>query len=116
MPRPRRGRCVAGEPVVPCFKPRGIPVMKLEQVALALDEFEALRLADYERCYHDAAAARMAVSRPTFGRILAGARHKVADALVNGKLLWIEKDKGREQEGPRPRPRRTGGNYGRSRA
>ena len=44
------------------------PDCRLEEVALSVDEFEALRLADLEGLYQDAAAARMGVSRPTFAR------------------------------------------------
>jgi predicted DNA-binding protein (UPF0251 family) len=63
---------------------------ELEEVVLALDELEALRLADREGQYHQAAARRMKVSRATFGRILETARHKVADALLRGKALRID--------------------------
>jgi predicted DNA-binding protein (UPF0251 family) len=62
---------------------------QLEDVALSVDEFEALRLADLEGLYHDRAAEQMAVSRATFGRIVETARRKVADALVRGKALKI---------------------------
>jgi predicted DNA-binding protein (UPF0251 family) len=62
---------------------------ELQEVALSVDEFEALRLADLEGLYHDRAAERMAVSRATFGRIVETARRKVADALVRGKALKI---------------------------
>lgn len=64
--------------------------MELEEVTLTMDEVEALRLADHEKLYHQEAAKRMEISRPTFGRILDGARGKVADALINGKALNIE--------------------------
>ncbi len=62
----------------------------LEQVALTIDEFEALRLADLEGLYQEQAAEQMNVSRQTFGRILEVAHKKVADALVHGKALSIE--------------------------
>jgi predicted DNA-binding protein (UPF0251 family) len=61
----------------------------LEEVALSVDELEALRLADLEGLYHDRAAASMGVSRATFGRIVETARRKVAEALVQGKALKI---------------------------
>lgn len=57
---------------------------------MTLDEFEALRLADLDGLYQEKAAAEMNVSRPTFSRIIASARLKVADALVHGKALRIE--------------------------
>lgn len=57
---------------------------------LTLPELEALRLADLEGLYQEEAARRMGVSRATFGRILEGARRKVAEALVTGKGLEVE--------------------------
>jgi predicted DNA-binding protein (UPF0251 family) len=65
-------------------------MVRLEEVNLGLDELEAIRLADLEGLYQEEAAVRMNVSRATFGRIIGEARHKVADAVVNGKALTIE--------------------------
>ena len=64
--------------------------MDLQEVRLALDEMESIRLADLEAMYHEDAAQEMGVSRATFGRILEGARRKVAEAIVQGKALRIE--------------------------
>lgn len=72
------------------MKPAGIPARELETVCLGYDEAEALRLADLEGLYQDAAARSMGVSRQTFGRIIESARRKSADALLNGKALRIE--------------------------
>lgn len=80
-------RCVAGFPTFELFKPSGVPFYELTESILSIDEYEALRLADYEGLYQEAAAQRMGISRQTFGRIIESARHKVADALVNGKAL-----------------------------
>jgi predicted DNA-binding protein (UPF0251 family) len=90
MARPRQCRRVAGLPQVTYYKPRGVPLAVLQCVDLTVDEFEALRLADVEHLYQEAAAGRMNVSRQTFGRILETAHAKVADALVHGKALSIE--------------------------
>jgi hypothetical protein len=57
---------------------------------LGEDELEAIRLADFEGLYQEEAAERMHVSRQTFGRIIASARRKVAQALTEGKALRIE--------------------------
>jgi uncharacterized protein len=89
MARPPCPRRVAGPPTCDYFKPRGVPMTQLEEVALTIDELEALRLADLEGLYHDDAAERMGVSRATFGRIVDAARRKVAEALVRGKALKI---------------------------
>jgi predicted DNA-binding protein (UPF0251 family) len=90
MPRPCCRRRIAGAPPAGVFKPAGIPGRFLEEVVLGLDGLEALRLADLEGLYQEEAAARMGVSRATFGRIVADARRRVAEALVEGKLLRIE--------------------------
>ncbi len=57
---------------------------------MTIDELEALRLADALGMYQDEAAARMGISRATFGRIVEAARKKTAEALVHGKSLRIE--------------------------
>jgi predicted DNA-binding protein (UPF0251 family) len=89
MARPeklRRVGCLAGGRA---FKPIGRPVSGLEVEELRLDEFEALRLADLEGLYQEAAAERMGVSRPTFSRILARARTAVARALIEERVLVV---------------------------
>jgi len=90
MPRPKKCRHIKCQPNAYYFKPRGIPLVDLQEVVLTIDEFEAIRLADYKRLYHNEAAAEMRISRATFGRILAQARRKVSDALISGKALKIE--------------------------
>ncbi|MCX5694805.1 MAG: DUF134 domain-containing protein [Candidatus Omnitrophica bacterium] len=88
--RPKKTRWVKCEPGERCFKPRCKPLSKLEGVYLSLDEFEALRLADLEELKQIDAAGLMHVSRSTFSRIVASARKKVADGLVNIKVIRIE--------------------------
>lgn len=90
MSRPRKPRCVRGEPAYVFFKPQGIPLRELELVSLSVEELEALRLADIEGLYQEDAAERMEVSRATFQRVLKEAHTKVATALVEGKALGIE--------------------------
>lgn len=62
----------------------------LDEIRLAMDELEALRLADLEGLYQEDAARAMGVSRQTFARIVDSARRKVAEALVHGKALRID--------------------------
>ena len=90
MSRPQWCRWIAGRPIATVFHPEGIPAPGRIEIVLTLDEFEAIRLADLEGLYQEQAAERMSVSRPTFGRILAVAHRKVAEALVHGKTLKIE--------------------------
>jgi len=90
MVRPKRCRRIASMPGSSLFKPAGVPACSLAEVIVTVDEFEALRLADYEALYQEQAAERMGVSRQTFGRIVEAARKKVAQALVEGLALRIE--------------------------
>ena len=90
MPRPISERHLGAPIAARVMKPAGIPARVLEEVLLGFDEAEALRLADLEGLYQEAAARSMGVSRQTFGRIVEAARRKVADAVLNGKALRIE--------------------------
>lgn len=94
MPRPRKCRRIEGCPKALFFKPHGISLRELTEVYMPMDGFEALRLADYQGLSMEDAAARMHVSRHTFGRILGDARRIVARALVEGLALYIANDSG----------------------
>ena len=89
MSRPCCPRHIAHRPPANYFKPAGIPLCELQEIELAADELEALRLADVEDLYHTEAAKRMRVSRQTFDRIVRRARMKVAEALVRGRALRV---------------------------
>ena len=90
MVRPRKDRFVAFNPHVSYFKPRGIPMLALEEVKLTVDEREAIRLSDLLGMSHEEAGQKMGVSRATFGRIIQRARQVVADALIHGKAINVE--------------------------
>lgn len=88
--RPKKTRWIKCDPGERCFRPRCRPETKLQGVTLSLDEFEALRLCDLQELDQNAIAAAMKVHRSTISRILASARAKVTDALVNLKAIKIE--------------------------
>ena len=90
MARPYKNREIISAPRAYYFKPRAVPLCELEETALFLDEFQALKYAELDGKDQAAAAAAMKISRQTFGNILAAARRKLADAVVNGKALKIE--------------------------
>jgi len=83
-------RFVKGVPEVDYFKPRGIPLMELDEVELKVEELEAIRLVEYEDLSHEDAAKKMKVSRRTLARELHSAHKKIADALLNGKAIQIK--------------------------
>ena len=90
MVRPQKSRLVTIDPQINYFKPRGVPMVNLEQVQLTVDELEALRLADFLGLSHEVAGKQMGVSRATFGRIVEQGRRAVADALIHGKAINVE--------------------------
>ncbi len=76
-------------PRVTMFKPAGVSARDLEQLPLAVDELETIRLVDLEGLSHEQAASIMGVSRQTVGRVLERGHAKVAEALVAGKAILI---------------------------
>jgi len=59
------------------------------EVIMTVDEFEVLRLLDYEGKNQETCALEMHVARTTVTAIYESARKKAADMLVNGKRLLI---------------------------
>jgi predicted DNA-binding protein (UPF0251 family) len=90
MARPTKCRRISTIPGVTYFKPAGIPIRDLEEVCLSVEEIEAIRLKDLQGLEQEQGANSMQISRPTFQRILASAREKIADVLLNGKALRID--------------------------
>ena len=89
MPRPKKERRIQSPPLHRRFKPAGYPAKQLKETYLELDEFEALRLADYLKMDQQEASEEMGISRPTFTRLLESAHYKMAEFLVNGHHLHI---------------------------
>lgn len=89
MARPVKWRRIEQLPPVQSFIPAG-DTGDARGNTLKLEEVEALRLKDLEGLEQEECAVRMAISRPTFQRILLTARSKVADSLINGKGIRIE--------------------------
>lgn len=87
MPRPKRPRYIDAVPRVTEFVPRG--TVPAEEVILSLEEFEAVRLIDYDGLDQTQAADIMNVSRQTVGRILRVGRFKLAKAVVAGCRLTV---------------------------
>ncbi|WDV46979.1 DUF134 domain-containing protein [Clostridiaceae bacterium M8S5] len=90
MPRPIKWRTIESMPKYNYFKPINIPIYDLEENILKIEEYESIRLKDYEGLDQEACAKRMNVSRQTFQRIYAEAKRKVADSLINGKAILIK--------------------------
>lgn len=88
MARPRKWRRICRLPACSRFGPLGNATK--ETVVMAVDEYEAIRLIDLEGLMQEECAIQMNISRTTVQGIYNDARKKLADSLVNGKLLLIE--------------------------
>lgn len=87
MPKPQRCRRICHEPKFVEFSPDGIE--NADTVSLSTDEFEVIRLVDYENKTHKECAAQMDISRTTVTEIYENARRKIADSIINGRRLVI---------------------------
>ncbi|MFV0396891.1 MAG: DUF134 domain-containing protein [Bacteroidales bacterium] len=90
MPRPKQCRRVLSPPLMMGFKPFGVPRSMVEEIELKYDEYEVIRLLDYEGMLQEEAAEKMNVSRPTLTRIYESARKTIAKAFVEGKMIVID--------------------------
>lgn len=90
MARPLKPRCLNCKACVIYFKPQGIPMRALQEVTLKPDEFEAIKLSQYDDLTQTEAAKKMEISQPTFARILDRANKKIAKAVIEGKAIKIE--------------------------
>ena len=87
--RPKKYRIVRLDPRISQFSPRGRPG-RPDEVNLSMDEFEAIRLADYMGFSQKEAAKSMHISQQTFSRVLKKARKALANGLVSGATIKIQ--------------------------
>ena len=89
MPRPRLRRRIRWKCRFTHLTPTGPGIINLEETSLTYSELEAIRLKDFQGLDQQKAAEEMEVSQPTFHRLILSARRKIADALVNNKIIKI---------------------------
>jgi predicted DNA-binding protein (UPF0251 family) len=90
MSRPLKCRRICYPPKMKGFKPYGLKVCEDNPVILKFEEFESIRLVNYENLSQDIAALQMNVSRPTLTRIYNRALKQIAISFVEGKPIEIE--------------------------
>lgn len=90
MPRPQKSRKVCNPPKMQGYKPFGIAFCATEHIILQYDEYESIKLVNYDNISQEEAADRMNISRPTLTRIYNSALVKIAQAFVEGKSIIIE--------------------------
>lgn len=84
MARPKAKRILRDLPTVKGFRPLWMRTNYRSAVVMPLEEYEAIRLVDYEGMTHEEASQSMGVSRPTLTRIYEQARINLATAIVEG--------------------------------
>ena len=87
-PRPKNIRKISGAPQTIGFIP--MKCRRYTSIELHLEEYESIRLCDYEMMTQAEAAVQMGISRPTLTRIYGSARQKIAKALVDQCAVTIE--------------------------
>ncbi len=89
MPRPRKWRKVCSLPESNEFGPLAPRIHQEYLLMMTIDEYEAIRLIDLQGFTQEECAEQMRIARTTVQRIYNDARKKLADSLVNGKVLKI---------------------------
>jgi predicted DNA-binding protein (UPF0251 family)/predicted Fe-Mo cluster-binding NifX family protein len=90
MARTKKLRNVRRSPSYTGLQPIGAQTLKLAEVRIHFEEYEAIKLCDYELLSQASAAVVMGISRPTFTRIYETARRKMARVLVEPCRMIIE--------------------------
>ncbi|HOV46201.1 MAG: DUF134 domain-containing protein [Spirochaetes bacterium] len=90
MPRPIKWRRVCFLPENNRFGPLSLITDEGSQIKMTVDEYETIRLIDLEGFTQEECAKQMNVARSTVQGIYVEARKKLAECLVNGKILLIE--------------------------
>lgn len=90
MPRPRKWRKVCCLPDSNRFGPLDSQFQEDCYIIMTVDEYETIRLIDLEGLSQEECSIQMNVARTTIQGIYSDARKKIAESLVNGKVLRIE--------------------------
>jgi len=90
MARPQKNRKICNPPKMKGFKPYGYPLCKIETIRLSVEEYESIKLVNYNTLSQVQAAEQMNISRPTLTRIYNKAIKTIAKAFIEGKAIEIE--------------------------
>ena len=90
MPRPIKKRKVCSLPKNKKFGPVGRIYDEENNITMTVDEYETIRLIDLEDFTQEECAQQMNVARTTVQGIYKQARLKLAESLIEGKVLMID--------------------------
>jgi len=86
--RPEIPRKVKKRPFIRQFSPRG-RIGRPGYTNITLDQYEAMRLADFISLSQKDAAKSMCISQQTYSRVLKRARKALIEGLVLGRIITI---------------------------
>lgn len=90
MARPRIRKKVCCLPESNMYGPlQGLNTEK-EMVLMTVEEYETIRLIDQDGLTQDESAVKMNVARGTIQKLYSDARRKLAESLIDGKILKVE--------------------------
>lgn len=89
MPRPKKQKLICELPTCSTFAPCGNARTDNEMVLMSLEEYETIRLIDYNNMDQAHCAEEMGVARSTVQRLYMDARRKIAGCIVEGRMLKI---------------------------
>lgn len=87
MARPKKCRRICSLPEANEFAPKGI---SNGEINVTLDEYEVIRQIDNLGLTHEECAKQMEVARTTITTIYDNARKKIADAMINCKVIKVD--------------------------
>lgn len=90
MARTKKMRLIERAPNFNGFTPFGVQSSSNEEVCLTFEEYESIKLCDYDLLKHEEAAQMMNISRSTFSRIYESSRRKIAKAFVDVCTIRID--------------------------
>ena len=90
MPRPRKCRKVCSLPEQNVFMPFNSSISDNKTIIMTVEEYETIRLIDFEGLMQEECANKMNVARTTVQRIYNEARKKLSQFLIEGCTLKIE--------------------------
>jgi len=91
MSRPRKHRRVCKIPEITSFSPtNNFDEENGRVIKMNIDEYEAIRLIDYEGMNQEECANQMEIARTTAQKIYNDARKKMAMMIIDGARLIIE--------------------------
>lgn len=90
MPRPRIGKKVCCLPETTLFGPLRSKGDLKEILIMSVEEYETIRLIDYEGFNQEECAGQMQVARGTVQKLYTDARQKIAQSFVEGRNIQIE--------------------------